>query len=1474
MAHICRLCLKPIPKESDVVPIISIDSNGVDVTTLVKTLVPEIYIGLSENPVLCHLCYDSLSEAYSFRLLCLRSENLIGIFMRETKTMTQTVDLQRVVNYWKTVYKKNRRDRSATQMNLAECFEVDDVQCIVEPSADKSAKKLRTFGPQRKKRILSRKPSERDARKLIPSELEASQTAATQPSSSTEKNNESTGIITENEARKCLDINALKEQPKGGSSILRLLGGPDVDLCGCPPVHDCPSHANFNVFVEEKRRETMRKKHASCNLFCEYRHMRTCKFYINMVPKQPETETDKATENLDISDRPIDTKSTEASHCSNIEKLIGAIAEEHEATCNAEETAEDKTDDEDEIDVLSLLKQLQENENLEKLGLMDNATNLQDLYVIKKIFDKKDNSFSYALIPKSAVEDQSEEENSLPKNNLQAQGTNTCTNEAGTNSAILNSRTPEKDDTENAKNKNDETVTRRKSFSKSSDALFTPLKIKKERADEDIVSSILGVPPEDLPITATKPIKGVEVDPLDISNNQTEERPFIRVRPVESLKLPCSLTVEPLPVADSLNLVIPETSTSVAFPNLLADSLPPLPAIVGLIENNLPPPILSPITDINPEGTVGSYVSQRPLYTTSSPPPLHMCVLKLPNSNLCNSKKRKAPINRPKKPAKRRQTKTSKSRKLSESNPDPLAAIPLSLEKPLTKSMDAKDDFVIKKEPLDYTGGGDDFKHPDKALTKRPNQETSNLSKLIDDPPMNEDQLDIPEYVQIKNVSLVNVSDLVQKGVQTKKLEPKPPKDVDNISPIRLPQSLSELLDANPKKSEPKVDDVLDLITKSTDDDPSYDADRDPLYLPPAGFRQRKRDFKRFIELSDEEKAKRMRRSTRIRRKKVDKFNLETPKATRRKVSKTEAQLKCVLPTKFTSEGDYVNDHDYFISPYARNRMASVRRKGGEHCICLLCDLIHLSSKHVEHMSAHYTKCAICCADFKNVFVLNMHVRKHTSHCKECKLSVTYARFLHHAETHNRTPGMSKILLPLPPKFPISENDFLDELKPSIIQPFTQKRKICSPNPNVKKSKRAAGNESRQLENNAFCKPSSITLTELLKSSRPTNMNRIMTEKESVSNSSGSTKKKMKSIMRRKKTKTGNQRKPFSPSRLSKIVDEIVNTAKELNSRKSEIIESHVYTKEDSSGDGQENENELTKINNLNSKTCQKTRSRSTYRTASVSIQEPLNTETMAEKVTIMEKHDDPPSSDNINLSDDAYSVKSTEPLGIKILKVDETVINKMFACLASANTLESDSKNEVPTAEEVGFKLSNNITWKRPTNSKQTENEAQVNLEQTVQADCYVDFTDMSSTGHTVTVALPTEKNVEQVASLDAHIRNLKHISGTDESITSVTSPDFLALVLDDVLIPSTATKKMVICKEKVAKIAEYLKSNLKPSIPSCSTSETSTAEADVELLATSDDISSSTIQAVDNNVIAVESLHRGEQNRSESINPVEEPQ
>lgn len=146
----------------------------------------------------------------------------------------------------------------------------------------------------------------------------------------------------------------------------------------------------------------------------------------------------------------------------------------------------------------------------------------------------------------------------------------------------------------------------------------------------------------------------------------------------------------------------------------------------------------------------------------------------------------------------------------------------------------------------------------------------------------------------------------------------------------------------------------------------------------------------------------------------------------------------------------------------------------------------------------------------------------------------------------------------------------------------------------------------KQTESDAFCKPSSITLTELLRSSRPTHMNSITNDKRSVSNPNGSTQKKTKPSKRRKKTKTGGERKPFAQSRLSKIVDDIVNTAKGLKTRRSEIIESHVYAKDAYSGDDPGNEYAKTY---KNTKHCRK------YKTASVSMQDLLDGEAIAETV-------------------------------------------------------------------------------------------------------------------------------------------------------------------------------------------------------------------------------------------------------------------
>lgn len=51
-------------------------------------------------------------------------------------------------------------------------------------------------------------------------------------------------------------------------------------------------------------------------------------------------------------------------------------------------------------------------------------------------------------------------------------------------------------------------------------------------------------------------------------------------------------------------------------------------------------------------------------------------------------------------------------------------------------------------------------------------------------------------------------------------------------------------------------------------------------------------------------------------------------------------------------------------------------------------------------MKYHSTKCIICNADFKNVFILNLHVRGHTKRCFECEVNVTYARYHHHEKVH------------------------------------------------------------------------------------------------------------------------------------------------------------------------------------------------------------------------------------------------------------------------------------------------------------------------------------------------------------------------------------------------------------------------------------------------------------------------------------------
>ncbi|XP_066255698.1 uncharacterized protein [Euwallacea similis] len=108
----------------------------------------------------------------------------------------------------------------------------------------------------------------------------------------------------------------------------------------------------------------------------------------------------------------------------------------------------------------------------------------------------------------------------------------------------------------------------------------------------------------------------------------------------------------------------------------------------------------------------------------------------------------------------------------------------------------------------------------------------------------------------------------------------------------------------------------------------------------------------------------------------------------------------CVLYTNFTDYGDYINDHDYLVNPYRRNDLTTNHKLFGNMCICLLCGLKHASEEHIKHMQHHNSVCLVCKLNFKNVFILNLHVRSHVWHCEECGEIVTYSRHEGHHKFH------------------------------------------------------------------------------------------------------------------------------------------------------------------------------------------------------------------------------------------------------------------------------------------------------------------------------------------------------------------------------------------------------------------------------------------------------------------------------------------
>ncbi|XP_050306341.1 uncharacterized protein LOC126743346 isoform X2 [Anthonomus grandis grandis] len=103
-----------------------------------------------------------------------------------------------------------------------------------------------------------------------------------------------------------------------------------------------------------------------------------------------------------------------------------------------------------------------------------------------------------------------------------------------------------------------------------------------------------------------------------------------------------------------------------------------------------------------------------------------------------------------------------------------------------------------------------------------------------------------------------------------------------------------------------------------------------------------------------------------------------------------------LLFANFNVDGDYINDHDYFRSPYGTTQMVE-----NQFCVCMLCGKRQLAWTHVKHMKTHETSCRLCGEQFENVYRLNLHAYSHFYYCVVCKTTVFYHSYFYHAKIHS-----------------------------------------------------------------------------------------------------------------------------------------------------------------------------------------------------------------------------------------------------------------------------------------------------------------------------------------------------------------------------------------------------------------------------------------------------------------------------------------
>ncbi|KAG5873305.1 hypothetical protein JTB14_001373 [Gonioctena quinquepunctata] len=116
----------------------------------------------------------------------------------------------------------------------------------------------------------------------------------------------------------------------------------------------------------------------------------------------------------------------------------------------------------------------------------------------------------------------------------------------------------------------------------------------------------------------------------------------------------------------------------------------------------------------------------------------------------------------------------------------------------------------------------------------------------------------------------------------------------------------------------------------------------------------------------------------------------------------------CVLFTNYSYDGSYINDHDYLVTPYKRNRIL-IEEKGQSLCMCFICGYKHSINEHVTHMNSHGSKCDICKVSLGTAYMLNLHMRTHSKPCKFCTQSLPYYEIPSHEKKHQEEDLMFEV---------------------------------------------------------------------------------------------------------------------------------------------------------------------------------------------------------------------------------------------------------------------------------------------------------------------------------------------------------------------------------------------------------------------------------------------------------------------------------